>query len=85
VRRHRGIFHISLLLEPASPMAVSGVVSRVSPVQTAMRNCTRDEGRSFEVGNQLRSTSQVLPAAMSLPHNLLSDLFAGNADFRWPW
>jgi hypothetical protein len=36
--------------------------------------------RSFEVGNQLRSTSQVLPAAMSLPHNLLSDLFAGNTD-----
>jgi hypothetical protein len=29
-----------------------GPVSRVAPVQTAMRNCTRDEGRSFEVGNQ---------------------------------
>jgi hypothetical protein len=29
-----------------------GLVSRVSPVQTALRNCTRDEGRSFEVGNQ---------------------------------
>ena len=24
-------------------------MSRVTPVQTAMRNCTRDEGRSFEV------------------------------------
>src|SRR5271166_722813 len=24
-----------------------GLVSRVSPVQTALRNCTRDEGRSF--------------------------------------
>src|SRR5712664_730933 len=24
-----------------------GLVSRVTPVQTAMRNCTRDEGRSF--------------------------------------
>jgi hypothetical protein len=30
-----------------------GLVSRVTPVQTAMRNCTRDEGRSFEVGNQV--------------------------------
>jgi hypothetical protein len=24
-----------------------GLVSRVTPVHTAMRNCTRDEGRSF--------------------------------------
>jgi hypothetical protein len=31
-----------------------GLVSRVTPVQTAMRNCTRDEGRSFEFGNQVR-------------------------------
>jgi hypothetical protein len=28
-----------------------GLVSRVSPVQTAVRNCTRDEGGPFEVGN----------------------------------
>src|SRR6516164_10313739 len=35
------------------PMSAKGLVSRVSPVQTAMRNCTRDEGRSFEVGNQV--------------------------------
>ena len=33
-------------------MSALGLVSRVSPVQTALRNCTRDEGRSFEVGNQ---------------------------------
>ena len=32
-------------------------VSRASPVQTAMRNCTRDEGRSFEVGNQVLISS----------------------------
>ena len=31
----------------------SGRVSRVSPVQTAMRNSTRDEGRSFEAGSQV--------------------------------
>src|ERR1017187_9429674 len=30
-----------------------GLVSRVTPVHTALRNCTRDEGRSFEVGNQV--------------------------------
>ena len=33
------------------------LVSRVSPVQTALRNCTRDEGRSFEVGNQVLISS----------------------------
>jgi hypothetical protein len=32
---------------------ITGFVSRVSPVQTALRNCTRDGGRSFEVGNQV--------------------------------
>jgi hypothetical protein len=30
-----------------------GLVSRVTPVHTAPRNCTRDEGRSFEVGKQV--------------------------------
>jgi hypothetical protein len=38
-----------------------GLVSRVSPVQTAMRNCTRDEGRSFEVGNQVLISSHRKP------------------------
>src|SRR5271169_6290532 len=33
------------------------LVSRVSPVHTAMRNCTRDEGRPFEVGNQVLISS----------------------------
>jgi hypothetical protein len=30
-----------------------GLVSRVTPVHTAVRNCTRDEGRSFGFGNQV--------------------------------
>ena len=30
-----------------------GIVSRISPVHTALRNCTRDEGMPFEVGNQV--------------------------------
>jgi hypothetical protein len=39
------------------PRSRMGLVSRVSPVQTALRNCTRDEGRSFEVGNQVLISS----------------------------
>jgi hypothetical protein len=38
-----------------------GLVSRVSPVQTAVRNCTRDEERSFEVGNQVLISSHRKP------------------------
>jgi hypothetical protein len=34
-----------------------GLVSRVTPVHTAVRNCTRDEGRSFEIGNQVLISS----------------------------
>ena len=34
-------------------MSALGLVSRVTPVQTAVRNYTRDEGRPFEVGNQV--------------------------------
>jgi hypothetical protein len=30
-----------------------GRVTRVTPVQTAVRNCTRDEGRPFGFGNQV--------------------------------
>ena len=36
----------------ADPTSASGRVSRVSPVQTAVRNCTRDEGGPFEAGRQ---------------------------------
>jgi hypothetical protein len=32
-------------------------VSRVTPVQTAKRNCTRDEGGPFEFGNQVLISS----------------------------
>ncbi len=33
-------------------MSGFGSVSRVSPVQTAVRNCTRDEGGPFGFGDQ---------------------------------
>ena len=36
---------------------LSAVVSRASPVQTAMRNCTRDEGGPFEAGSQVLVSS----------------------------
>jgi hypothetical protein len=39
------------------PMSEPGLVSRVSPVQTALRNYTGDEGSSFEVGNQVLISS----------------------------
>jgi hypothetical protein len=38
-------------------MSAPGIVSRVTPVHTAARNCTRDEGRPFEVGNQVLISS----------------------------
>jgi len=37
--------------------AAVGLVSRVTPVHTAVRNCTRDEGRSFEVDDQVLISS----------------------------
>jgi hypothetical protein len=38
-------------------MAAYGIVSRVTSVHTAVRNCTKDEGRPFEVGNQVLISS----------------------------
>src|SRR5258708_26282972 len=40
-----------------TPMTEMGRVARVTEVQRAVRNCTRDEGRSFEVGNQVLISS----------------------------
>ena len=39
-------------------MPAVGRVSRGSPVQTAIRNCTRDEGRSFEAGSQVPASNR---------------------------
>src|SRR5262245_30439262 len=39
-------------------LSALGRVSRVSPVQTAVRNCTRDEGRSFEAGSQVQVSNR---------------------------
>src|SRR6476660_6980303 len=56
-------------------MSELGLVSRASPVHTAVRNCTRDEGGPFEVGNHglissrcklLRSKAVVVSVAVKL-------------------
>jgi len=39
------------------PMSQMGLVSRVSPVHTAVRNCMGDEGGPLEVGNQVLISS----------------------------
>ena len=44
--------------EPSGRKSAVGRVSRGSPVQTAMRNCTRDEGRSFEAGSQVLASNR---------------------------
>lgn len=38
-------------------LRVTRRVSRASPVQTAVRNCTRDEGGPFETGSQVLVSS----------------------------
>jgi hypothetical protein len=52
----------------------TGRVSRAKPVHTALRNCTRDEGGPFEVGNHgsisshckpLRSKAMVVSVAVT--------------------
>jgi hypothetical protein len=49
-------YSMGVIGNPPSTSAL-GLVSRVTPVQTAMRNCTRDEGGPFEVGNQVLISS----------------------------
>jgi len=44
-------------VEPGFGRSAQGLVSRVTPVHTAVRNCTRDEGRSFEVDDQVLISS----------------------------
>src|SRR6266851_2049399 len=39
-------------------MSELGLVSRAWPVHTAVRNCTRDEGRSFEAGSQVQASNR---------------------------
>ena len=56
-RSRRAGTHLKIC--PSFPVATSelGLVSRVTPVHTAVRNCTRDEGGPFEIGNQVLISS----------------------------
>jgi hypothetical protein len=45
--------HGAIALRDRAVNSVTGFVSRVTPVHTAMRNCTRDEGRPFGFGDQV--------------------------------
>src|SRR5436190_24163072 len=45
-------------------MTALGLVSRVSPGQTAVRKCTRDEGRSFGFGDQVADSKPPRAAAV---------------------
>ena len=57
IRRHWDCA-LHLVSEPADSVTSElGLVSRVTPVHTAVRNCTRDEGGPFEVGNQVLISS----------------------------
>jgi len=47
-----------------TPKVAQGLVSRVTPVQTAMRNCTRDEGRPFGFGDQVADPKPPRAAAV---------------------
>jgi hypothetical protein len=58
-------------------MTASGRVSRGSPVHTAVRNCTRDEGRSFEVGNQVERRERVIAIWLGPTSNGRNLMFNG--------
>ena len=45
-------------------MSDMGLVSRVTPVQTALRNCTGDEGRPFGFGDQVADPKPPQAAAV---------------------
>jgi hypothetical protein len=54
---HVSLFHQNKRIAAGPECPFGGLASRVSPVHTALRNRTRDEGRSFEVGNQVLISS----------------------------
>jgi hypothetical protein len=45
-------------------MSLVGLLSRVTPVQTALRNCTGDEGRPFVFGDQVADPKPPQAAAV---------------------
>ena len=65
------------------PKSANGLVSRVTPVHTALRNCMRDEGRPFEFGNQvLISSHRKLLSSKAMVVNVAEK---SEQDFTWNW
>src|SRR3989304_9623458 len=52
---------------PPRGKPAQGLVSRVSPVQTAVRNCTGDEGRPFGFGDQVADPKPPRAAVVKSP------------------
>ena len=62
-------------------MPGSGRVSRALPVQTATRNCTRDEGGPFGFGNQVLIPSHCkLLRSKAVVVSVASQVWAGSPD-----
>src|SRR5205809_2702268 len=54
----KGLVALSAHHPPQLVTAAQGRVSRASPVQTVVRNYTRDEGRPFEAGSQVQVSNR---------------------------
>ena len=66
------------------PMSLVGLVSRVTPVHTAVRNCTRDEGGPFEVGNQVViSSHRKLLSSKAMVVNVAEKSEPGASERYW--
>jgi hypothetical protein len=61
---HDGFRRLLRRNEHAKPKSALGLVSRVTPVQTALRNCTGDEGRPFGFGDQVADPKPPRAAAV---------------------
>src|SRR6266566_583122 len=62
--RARRVQETAALRNFSPSMSAWGLVSRVAPVQTAVRNCTRDEGRPFGFGDYVADPKPPRAAAV---------------------
>src|SRR5438552_4410981 len=61
---HRALWKLLHGNGGVSPTSATGLVSRVSPVHTAKRNCTGDEGGPFGFGDQVADPKPPRAAAV---------------------
>jgi len=69
---------LKLGVPPIEVMTAMGRVSRVSPVQTALRNCTRDEGGPFGFGDQ-----ELIPSCRKLLWSKAMVVSVAEKSGRW--